>query len=80
MIKKTQTINTVEKGKNGTIGTPSHAAQTFKKSDFLTKRALAAKFHESQELVEKTIKKHAITQGIFHCKRSPIPSCYGQIL
>jgi hypothetical protein len=38
------------------IKTPETAADKYTKKDFLTKRFLAAKFHESQELVEKTLK------------------------
>ena len=74
MIKKAQTINTTETGKKVGVGTTSKTPIVFKKEDFLTKRFLAAKFHENQELIEKTIKNMQLHKASFvvNGHRSPV--------
>lgn len=74
MIKKIQTLTPTENTKTKVMGTQSKPLQTFKKSDFLTKRFLAARFHESQELIEKTIKNLQLHHASFTINghRSPV--------
>ena len=74
MIKKTQVSNISEKPKNRAVGLPGKPVKNFNKTDYLTKRSLVAKFHESQELIEKTIKTLRVHKISFNVNghRSPV--------
>ena len=47
------------------IGKPHEPVKTFTKDDFLTKRFLAAKFKESADLIEKTLKYIRLHNNFF---------------
>lgn len=55
----------VKNEESKTIGSAKMPIKTFTKEEFLTKRFLAAKFKESAELIEKTLKEMAFRHVTF---------------